>query len=199
MVTEQELVQSALVRGMIDAVEEVAGVKGRDLVLRQAKLAEYIEEPPPLSEKELVPLAHYRAMQRALMEAFGKGSRVLLVYIGEATVRRSIDAMPGLFSSIMRFIPGGLKKQAIIRLVADQGTKASGVPVKVDFRKDRVIYSDPGCVFCEGYQTEEPICALTCGVLLAAAEFATGKRHKATEVKCKAAGDESCVFEITEP
>ena len=194
----EEKVQSALVRGMIDAVEEVAGVKGRNLVLRYAGLEEYIENPPPMSEKDFVPRAHYSAMQRALIEAFGKGSRVLLIYIGEATVRRAVEGMPGLFSKVMKFMPGGLKKQAIFRLVADQGAKATGVPIKVDFQKDRIIYSEPGCIFCQGYESDEPMCFVSCGVLLAAGEFATDKKHKVTEIECKAMGDEACVFEIVE-
>jgi predicted hydrocarbon binding protein len=36
------------------------------------------------------------------------------------------------------------------------------------------------------------------GVLVAAAELTTGKKHRVTEVKCKAMGDEACVWVLEE-
>jgi predicted hydrocarbon binding protein len=36
------------------------------------------------------------------------------------------------------------------------------------------------------------------GILLAAAELTSDKKHRVTEVKCKAMGDEACVWIIEE-
>lgn len=195
---ERGEIQAGTVRGMIDAIQKVAGVKGRNLVLRHADLEEYIETPPPMSDRDFVPISHYSAIERALVEVFGKASRVLLFNAGEETVRRALEGIPGVFSTGMKFMPGGLKKQAILIMVADQGAKVRAIPPQVAFRKDKVIYSDPGCTTCEGYQSDEPICLFTSGTLMAVAEWATGKKHKVIEVECKAMGNEACVFEITE-
>ncbi len=195
---KQRQMEAGFIRGMIEAIAEVAGVKGRNLVLRHAGLEEYIDNPPPMSETELVPAEQYQAIENALMQAFGtKASRIVLIYAGEATIRRAVESLPGLFSSAVRFIPGRLRKQAVFRIAIKQIGKSSGIAPRVDFQEDRIVLSNAGCRTCEGYQSDEPICFYTCGVLMALTEWATHKKPKVTEVQCKAVGDESCVFEIS--
>jgi len=197
-VSEEEMSQSMLTRGLIDGIEEVAGVKGRNMVLRHANLEEYIDNPPPMTEELIVPRAHYRAIEKALMDVFGRGSQALLFYIGEAATRRGIEGVPAVLASAMRLLPGGLKKKAIFKVAVDQTAKLVDIPPRVEFAKDKIIFYHPGCVSCEGYETDQPICAYAAGLLMPLAELAAGKRHKVTEVECKAMGDKECVFEITE-
>ena len=199
MSEQEQTIQAGFVRGMIEAVQEIAGVQGRNLVLHQAHLEQYIENPPPMDDKVFVPIPHYQALERAMMDVFGsKGSRVVLLYAGEATIHRAIEGIPGLFSSVMKLIPGGLRKQAVFQLAVSQTTRSTGVPAKVEFHKDWVVFSNPGCTACAGRHSDEPICYYASGMLITLAEWATGKKYKAPEVKCKAKGDEACVYEVRE-
>jgi hypothetical protein len=198
-VAEEREVQAGVVRGVLDGIEEIAGVKGRKLVLRHANLEEYLENPPPMDDKVFVPAAHYQAICRGLLEFFGtKGARVLLIYVGEATFRRAIEGLPGLFASAMKFMPGGLKKRAVFKVSAMQIARITGVPPKIDIQRDRIIIHYFRCPSCDGYQSDQPVCFYECGMLMALAEWATGKKHRATEVECAAMGHEACVFEIVE-
>jgi divinyl protochlorophyllide a 8-vinyl-reductase len=196
---EERLVFAAMVRTMLDAIEEVAGLKGRNMVLRHAGLEEYIESPPALdAQEDSVAVNHYRAVCKALMEVFGKSSRVLLLYAGEGTFKRTVEAVPGAFGSALKFIPGGLRKKAALKIAAMQMEKVTGVSPKVEYEKDKVIYHYYSCPFCEGRQSDEPICFFDAGLLKAFMEWATGKPHKVTEIECAAMGAEACVYEIVE-
>jgi bacteriochlorophyll 4-vinyl reductase len=196
--SEEKPVHAAVVRTMIDGIEDVAGTKGRNMVLRHAGMEQYIEDPPPLEGDIFVPQDHYRVICKALREVFGKGSRAMLTYTGERTIYRSIEAIPGTFSSAMRLVPGGLRKKAGLKIAATEMEKVSGVHPKVEYEKDKVIYHYYNCPSCEGYESDEPICFFEAGVLKAMVEWSTGKPHKVTEIKCSAMGAEACVFEIVE-
>jgi predicted hydrocarbon binding protein len=196
--SEQREMQAAAVRTMLDAIEDVAGAKGKDMVLRHANLGEYIEDPPPLDTNVLLPTDHYRAICRALMEVFGKGSRVMLIYAGERALARMLEAIPGAFGSAMKLVPGGLRKRAALKIAAMQTESLTGVPPKVEYHKDTVVYRYYNCPFCEGYESDEPICFFDLGVLKAFVEWATGKPHTVTEIECSAMGAEACVYEIVE-
>lgn len=197
--SEERLVFSHVVRTMIDSIEDVAGAKGKDMVLRRAGLEEYIENPPPLTAEEtFVPNDHYRAISKALMEVFGKSSRVLLLYAGEGAIYRTLEAIPGAFSTAMKFVPGGLRRKAVLKMAARETAKITGIEPKVEQEKDRVLYHYYNCPFCEGYESDEPICYYDAGSLKALVDWATGKSHKVTEIECSAMGAEACVYEIVE-
>jgi predicted hydrocarbon binding protein len=198
LVSEQRMLEAGRVRGLIDGIAAVAGNKVRDMALRHADLEEYIENPPPMSETDFLPAEQYVRLVGALSDVFGKGSKALQIYAGEETMRRAIEGMPRLFGPVMKFLPGGLKKQAIFRLIATQVGKGSGVPATVQFDGGKVTYSCTTCGSCIGRQSDEPVCHYEAGVLLAAAELTAGKKHKVTEVKCMAMGDEACVHVIEE-
>jgi bacteriochlorophyll 4-vinyl reductase len=190
------MVEAARVRGLLDAIASVAGDKGKDMALRHAGLEEYIDNPPPMSEKETVPAEEYLALVGVLSDVFGKGSKALLTYAGEECIRHAMEGMPKLFGPVMKFMPGGLKKQAIYRMMAAQGAKLTGVPATVEFDKGKVTYTDTVCCSCNGRQSDEPMCHYEGGILLAAAELTMGKKHRVTEVRCRAMGDEACVWVI---
>jgi divinyl protochlorophyllide a 8-vinyl-reductase len=197
--SEEKLVHAAVVRTMIDSIEDVAGVKGRNMVLRHAGLEEYIENPPPLTAEEaFVAIDHYRAISKALREVFGKGSRPMLLYAGEGAIYRTLEAVPGAFSSAMKLVPGRLRKKAALKMAAMETAKITGIEPKVEHQKDRILYHYYNCPYCEGYESDEPICFYDAGTLKAFVEWATGKPHKVTEIECSAMGAEACVYEIVE-
>jgi divinyl protochlorophyllide a 8-vinyl-reductase len=196
--SEESGVHAAGMRSMLDAIQAVAGDKGKNMVLRHAGLEEYIETPPPLDESVLVPTDHYKAVCRALLEVFGKGSRAMLVYAGESSVLGSMEGLPSFFSGAMRLMPGGMRKKAALKLLARQAGKVTGIPPKVEYEKDRVLFHAYNCEHCEGYESDEPMCFYMSGVLKGFVEWATGKPHKVTEIECSAMGAEACVYEIVE-
>ena len=198
--SEERDIQADAVRRVLNAVEAVAGEKGKNMVLRRAGLEEYIENPPPLDAEVFVPVVHYRAICRGLREAFGDGgSRPVLIYAGEETIHQSMTGVStGLFSMAMKLMPGGLRKKAAFKVVCMAIERIAGVPPKVRFEKDKVIFSYYNCPYCEGVQRDKPICFYDVGILKALAEWGTGKPQKVTEIECGAMGAEACVYEITE-
>jgi bacteriochlorophyll 4-vinyl reductase len=196
--SEQRMVEIARLRGLLDGIAAVGGEKSRAMALRHVGLEEYIDNPPAMNETELVPAEHYMALIQALSGVFGRGSKALLIYAGEETFRHAMDGMPRLFGPVLKFMPGGMKRQAVFKMIATQSGQTTGVPCKVEFEKGKVTLADPVCCSCYGRQSDEPVCHFETGVLLAAAEVATGKKNRVTEVKCKAMGDEACVWVIEE-
>jgi predicted hydrocarbon binding protein len=197
--SEEREIQAAAVRTMLDSIEDVAGTKGKDMVLRHAGLEQYIENPPPLDDSDLfLPNDHYRAVCKAMAEVFGKGSRVLLIYAGEGTIYRSLEAVPGSFASAMKFLPGGFRRKAALKIAQMSTKRITGIAPKIEYQKDRILYHYYNCPFCEGLESDEPICFYDVGILKAFVEWSTGKQHKVTEIECSAMGAEACVYEIVE-
>jgi divinyl protochlorophyllide a 8-vinyl-reductase len=196
--SEERDIQGAAVRQMIDAVEAVAGVKGRNMVLRRANLEQYIDDPPSRDDDCFVPAAHYRAICRGLRESFGdRGSRPVLIYAGEETIYQGVKGgIAGAFGLAMRLMPGGLRRKAAFKVATVAIERITGIPPKVQFEKDRVIFHYYNCPYCEGSQSDEPICFYDVGILKALAEWGMGKPQKVTEIECAAMGAEACVYEI---
>jgi predicted hydrocarbon binding protein len=192
------MLETGRVRGLIDGIESVAGKKGREMALRHVGLEQYIDNPPAMSEKQSVPAEEYKAVVQALSAVFGDGSKPLLIYAGEETMRHAMEGMPRFFGPVMKFMPGGMKRQAIFRLLAVQGGKATGVDPTVEFQRGKVTFTDPMCFSCNGRQSVEPVCHFEAGILLAAAELTTGKKHEVIEIECIAMGDKACVHVIEE-
>ncbi len=197
--SEVREIQSAAVRRMIDAIEGVAGEKGRNMVLRRANLEQYIENPPTLEDDVFLPADHYRAICRGLRETFGdKGSRPVLIFAGTETIRLSLTGPVGFFGAAMRLMPGRLRRRAAFKLVSGAIERITGIPPKVEYEKDRIIFHYYNCPYCEGSESDSPICFYDVGCLKALADWGMGREHKVTEIECAAMGAEACVYEFKE-
>lgn len=196
---EERMVEAASVRSLIDGLKDVMGAKATSIVLNYAELGQYVDNPPPLDEKAVVPASHGHAINVATIRVFGvKGSRALLIAAGEAVTRRMFEGMPALMSGMMRMLPSGVKKKSAFRLLVSESEKHGWVTPQVHYEKHKIVISFPGCDVCEGIETDRPVCAFTEGLLSALAEQATRKPHRAKEIECKALGHESCVYEVFE-
>lgn len=198
--SEEKDIQADAVRRVLDAVEAVAGQKGKNLVLRQAGLGQYIENPPPLDAGVFVPVVHYRAICRGLREAFGdRGSRPVLILAGEETIHQSMKGVSvSMFGAAMKLMPGSMRRKAAFKVACMAIERIAGVPPDVRFEKDKVIFRYYNCPYCEGIQSDTPICFYDIGILKALAEWGTGKAQKVTEIECAAMGAEACTYEIRE-
>ncbi len=198
--SEEKLIQSAALAGVLDSIEEVAGEKGRKLVLRHAGLEQYIENPPSRDDDAWVPVVDYRAANRGIRLAFGdKGSRPLLIYAGEELIRVGLTTLTSqALSMAMRLMPGRLRRMAAFKIVSSGIVAITGVPPKIVEGKGKFILHYYNCPYCEGTQSDEPICYYDVGIMKAVAEWGMGKPQKVTEIECAAVGAEACVFEIAE-
>lgn len=198
--SEERQIQSAALAGVLDSIEEVAGQKGRNLVLRHAGLEQYIDNPPSSEDDTWVPVAHYRAVNRGIRQAFGeKGSRPLLIYAGEQLIAGSLTGVSSsVFSLGMRLMPGRLRRKAAFKVVSSAIVQITGVPPKIVEGKGKFTLHYYNCPYCEGAQSDEPICYYDVGIMKAVAEWGTGKPQKVTEIECAAVGAEACVFEFVE-
>ena len=198
--SEEKEIHSYALHAVLDSIEEVAGEKGKNLVLRHAGLEQYIENPPSMEADVFVPVAHYRAANRGIRETFGdKGSRPLLIYAGEELIHRSLTGVStSIFSIAMRLMPGRLRRRAAFKIVVNAIVQITGVPPKIVEGKGKFTLHYYNCPYCEGTQSDEPICYYDVGIMKALTEWGTGKPQKVTEIECAAVGAEACVFEIVE-
>jgi divinyl protochlorophyllide a 8-vinyl-reductase len=198
--SEERQIQAAALAGVLDSIESVAGEKGRNLVLRHAGLEQYIGNPPSTEDDAWLPVAHYRSVNRGIRQAFGdKGSRPLLIYAGEELINGSLTGVTtSAFSMAMRLMPGRLRRKAAFKIISSAIVQITGVPPKIEEGKGKFTLHYYNCPYCEGTQSDEPICYYDVGIMKAVAEWGMGKPQKVTEIECAAVGAEACVFEIVE-
>jgi len=87
---------------------------------------------------------------------------------------------------------------AAFKIISSAIVQITGVPPKIEEGKGKFTLHYYNCPYCEGTQSDEPICYYDVGIMKAVAEWGMGKPQKVTEIECAAVGAEACVFEIVE-
>lgn len=88
----------------------------------------------------------------------------------------------------MRLMPGGLRRRAAFKVASAAIERIAGVPPNVEYQKHGAIFHYYNCPYCEGSESDEPICFYDIGILKALAEWDMGRPQKVTEIECAAMG-----------
>lgn len=193
---------NALMRQAILAIEEVMGVQGRNVVLREAGLDRYVESLPP---DDLEPGAHaseYAALNQAVLSFYGRAGRGMLQRIGRASFRYGVEEQ----AALMGLVGVGLKvmpQKTRVRFILNQVAKAlmdtnDDVCITVEETPEGILFSDYSCAICYGRQWEQPACHLLVGSVSEAVQWATGREYPVQEIGCRAMGDRACRFLVVE-
>lgn len=197
---EDRPMPNATLRILLMAIEEVMGENGAKAVLHSGGLGHFIDNYPPNNTELNSNFADYGTAQQAVEDFYGpRGARAMLIRIGRATFRYTLQEQPailGLAGLALKALPTGAR----MKLVLDNITKAANedVNLKAQLREepDSYYYVNEECPCRWRPKHDKPACFVTVGVLQQAMLWATGKNFKAEEVVCISNGASACVYRI---
>lgn len=197
---EDRPMPNATLRILLMAIEEVMGENGAKAVLHSGGLGHFIDNYPPNNTELNSNFADYGTAQQAVEDFYGpRGARAMLIRIGRATFRYTLQEQPailGLAGLALKALPTGAR----MKLVLDNITKAANedVNLKAQLREepDSYYYVNEECPCRWRPKHDKPACFVTVGVLQEAMLWSTGKNFKAEEVVCISNGASACVYRI---
>lgn len=197
---EDRPMPNATLRILLMAIEEVMGENGAKAVLHSGGLGHFIDNYPPNNTELNSNFADYGTAQQAVEDFYGpRGARAMLIRIGRATFRYTLQEQPailGLAGLALKALPTGAR----MKLVLDNLTKAANedVNLKAQLREepDSYYYVNEECPCRWRPKHDKPACFVTVGVLQEAMLWATRKNFKAEEVACISSGASACVYRI---
>lgn len=201
-------ITDAYMRWALEAVEEVAGKHGLEVVLRDAGLAHLIGNFP--DDKVEVSGANtygeYANLNAGLLNFFGRAAKSMVIRVGRISTRKAIDRQSALFGLAAllaaRVLPTPTKlkmgMEAQINGFKKLSQQAGETYVgRVEDRGDKLAYIVETCAVCAGKQADQTICNLYSGTLLESLQWLTGQQFDVREVECRALGHPACVWEVS--
>ncbi len=197
--TEHQI-PSSLACIIFDSVREQMGENGLKLLLRQAGLERYIDNPPEDNDSPSIAMDEFKRAFRAVHRVFGeKAARPLLLRWGELTFTYALENKPrlfGLVGPVTKLMTQEQKERFILKRVLKESENLYNVPHIMTEDSEYFYVEIQNCFYCGDMDTDIPICHSPKGSWLAMMRWITGKEHEITEIACQAMGDESCTFRI---
>jgi predicted hydrocarbon binding protein len=183
------------VRTTIDSFEEILGTNGKNSILTYAGLARYVTDPPGYGEERTLDPTIPALLHTAAHDILGSnGSRALFHRAGRRLITVGIEKSPtaAVFVEKIRDDPEVYLK-AVLDYLCYQSAQTGASCTQ---RQDRFEVSLPKCDVCVGLREKEPYCHFWKGMLEEVVSHDPRFRYMVREVKCRAMGDESCIFHI---
>ena len=189
---------NAIMRQAILAIEEVMGTRGLNVVLREAGLGRYVDNPPPDNLELGAHASEYAALNQAVLNFYGRAGKGMLRRIGRASFRYGVEEQ----ATLMGLVGAGLKlmpQKVRARFILNQMAKAlmdtnDDVCIIATQTSNGLVYADYSCAVCHTIESDKPVCHLITGSVAEAVKWATGKDYQVREIACRAMGDPACVF-----
>jgi predicted hydrocarbon binding protein len=186
---DEKTVASGTVRVLMDAAEEVIGTNGLKSLLNYAMMPNLMDEKPGYGFEKAYTDVEYSRIIVSFYELLGvSGAKAVFRIIGKAIAKRVKDL--GLLDQF-KDLPGRekiLKAVEIYTMASGRGT--------VTVRGNRIVFDNRLCSTCFNLRSDVPICTVINGFLDYLAAWAGFEGVHSTEVKCKAKGDETCLYEV---
>jgi predicted hydrocarbon binding protein len=189
---------NAIMRQAILAIEEVMGTQGLNVVLREAGLGRYVDNPPPDDLELGAHASEYAALNRAVQSFYGRAGRGMLQRIGRASFRYGVEEQ----AALMGLVGVGLRlmtQKTRARFILNQMGKAlmdtnDDVCIIVENTPEGLVFSDYSCAVCHSVESDRPVCHLLVGSVSEAVKWATGQDYRVREIRCRAMGERACSF-----
>ena len=200
--TENVELANRAFRVILLAVEDVVGKNGTAAILRQANLAQYIDNYPPSNmERGGHPLRYMSQINRALFDIYGRrGARAILQRSGKS---RALDAITenGVIANATKLAAKLLSRRRKVRLVLDTAAREYseqlGTTVKIEDDGEFFYWEDPRCGNCVDWRSEQPVCFTTVGFIHGlVAWILDSDELKVEEIECRAAGAPVCKYRV---
>ena len=207
-VTDMKIVD-AYMRWALLAAEEVVGLKGMNVVLREANLERLIGSYPPNETKVTgnYSFGDYANLCTALLSFFGRAGKSMTLRIGRRSAEFAVEQQSATFglntlAKASRLLPLNAQQKAglmvmqngLHKLNKEVGQKQQ---LSLEDRGDKWAYIDATCPYCAGKTADTHICWVQNGVIAQSSLWLTGKEFDIQEVACRATGDPACIWEIS--
>jgi len=198
----------AYMRWALLAAEEVVGKNGLAVVLRQAKLEQFIGNYPPeqLKVSTGLTLYHYASLNAGLLNFFGRAARSMALRIGRSSARYAIAHQGALFGTAALLASKVLPVSTQIKmgLSAMQAgfrrlSQSVGQERRLELadRGESWAYIDHDCAMSAGKQSDEPIGWIQTGAIQEALHWQIGKEFEVEQTACRSTGAPASIWLIT--
>jgi predicted hydrocarbon binding protein len=182
------------------AIEEVMGENGAKAVLNSGGLGHFIGNYPPNNTELGSGFADYGGAQQAVEDFYGpRGARAMLIRIGRATFRYTLQEQPtilGLKGLALKALPMGARMKLLLDNITGAANKNVNLKAHLREEPDAFYYINEECPCRWRPKHSSPACFVTVGVLQEAMLWATGKNFKIEEVACISNGASACVYRV---
>jgi predicted hydrocarbon binding protein len=201
MTENVELANKAF-RVILLAVEDVVGKNGTSAILRQANLAQYIDNYPPSNmEHGGHKLEYMSRINRALFDVYGRrGARAILQRSGKS---RALDAIAenGVVANATKIAAKLLSRRRKVKLLLDTAAKEYseqlGTTIRIEDDGEFFYWQDDKCGNCIDWQSEQPVCFTTVGFIHGlVAWILEDENFKVEEIACRAVGAPACRYQV---
>jgi len=207
---EERRIPSLLLNILLVQVAEMMGRRSLIMLLRQAGLAEYVDNVPPKDDSPSITIDQYSSLLANIYEIFGaKGSHPIFVRggrLGAIEFRRLRPAQFVVTGTALRLMPSARRMQLVLERLAEQGQDLYGSPHRLNEDENAFFIEMPGCPYCaeitrrslaENRPIARPVCDIPVAAVSEMIEWAMRQKHLVEEVDCIALGAPACRFRIS--
>lgn len=195
------------IRAALEAIEEIAGEKALNVMLRSAGLERAIGEKPPdnLSFDAGYIFRDYSNLNHAIIQFYGQAAKVHTIRIGRRSARWMIENHPlfGFAGVAFKVMPRTQALRMSLNNTAEGFRKLYrtvhfDINIKLVEEEDRFVWSSPDCPCCVGKHANSPICWIWTAGFIEGGSFVTGGRTlDVQQTTCIAAGDAECTWTVS--
>lgn len=194
-------------RAALMAVEEIAGQRATNIMLRFAGLEAAIGQLPPdnLNFDAGYVFRDYSNLNHAIVSFYGRAGKGHAVRIGRRSSRWMIENHPlfGFAGVAFRLMPHTQAMRLSLNNAAEGFRKLYrrvhfDIRITVTEDAEQFIWSSPDCPCCVGKKSNAPICWIwEAGILEAGSFITSGKTVEVQQVKSISMGDPECSWTIS--
>ncbi len=192
MSDQEKTVSCIPIRGAYDALNEILGDNARAIILRGAGLARINDNPPPYSWDREFTNGQQLGIFRETIDLVGPvGAQGIIRLIGYKGVQAAVEKF-GILDSLKELPQTERFEKAVesLQSALNKGKVTRG-------QEDLVALDAFDCFLCAGITSKKPYCSHYAGCVQMMADWVFGKgKYLARETRCKAMGDETCLFEM---
>jgi len=207
---EERRIPSVVLSILLTQVEEMTGRRSLIMLLRQAGLAECLDQVPPMDDSPSITIGQYSGVLANMYEIFGaSGSRPIFQRGGRLAaieMRRQRPAQFAIAGTALKLMPSRRRLRLILEKLAEQGEDLYGTPHHVHEGENAFFIEMPDCPYCaeiarravaENRPIARPVCHSPAAAVSETVEWAMGQKHLVEEVDCIALGAPACRFRIS--
>jgi bacteriochlorophyll 4-vinyl reductase len=206
---QEKRIPSLLLNILFRQVDEAMGRRSLIMLLRQAKLGEYVDRLPPENETPSITVAEYSRLLANIYDVFGaRAASSILVEsgrLGAAEIRRQRPAQLAVTGTALKFLPAATRMRLVLERLAEQSEELYGTPHRLHEEDAAFVVEMEDCPYCaeiarrgqvEGKVSARPVCHIPASTFEETLEWATGQKHLVEETACIAMGDPACRFRM---
>ncbi len=207
---EERRIPSLLLNILFTQVDEMMGRRSLIMLLRQAGLAEYVDNIPPMDDTPSITVEQYSRLLANIYEIFGaRGARPIFLRggrLGAAEIRRQRPAQFAVAGTALKLLSQARRMKLVLDRLAEQGEELYGTPHHLHEEENAYIIEMPDCPYCaeiarrsatDNKLVTRPVCHIPVAAVAEMLDWAMGQKHLVEEVTCIARGDPVCRFRVS--